>query len=134
MSKTEYWKGLEELHKEESFEKTRHDEFIEKLPLAEIMNENEMSLSSSRRDFLKFMGFSVSAAALVACSKTPVKKVIPYVIKPQEIDPGVANYYATTCAGCQARCSLLVKTREGRPIKVEGNANSSFSRGGVCAV
>jgi molybdopterin-containing oxidoreductase family iron-sulfur binding subunit len=133
-NKTQYWKGLDELHNEASFEKQRHNEFAEKLPLSNVIKEDELGLTSNRRDFLKFMGFSISAATLAACSRTPVKHVIPYVIKPQEIDPGIADYYATTCNGCQSRCSLLVKTREGRPIKIEGNDASPFSRGGVCAV
>ncbi|RYY70651.1 MAG: 4Fe-4S dicluster domain-containing protein [Chitinophagaceae bacterium] len=133
-NKTQYWKGLDELNNEPSFEKQRHNEFVEKLPLNEVLTENEMNLSASRRDFLKFMGFSITAATLAACHKTPLKKAVPYVLKPEEIEPGIANYYASTCHGCQARCSLLVKTREGRPIKIEGNADSPFSRGGVCAV
>jgi len=133
-NKTQYWKGLDELHGEEAFEKQRYNEFAEKLPLGKVISEPEMGLTANRRDFLKFMGFSVSAATLAACVKTPVKKVIPYIIKPIEIDPGIANYYATTCAGCSANCSLVVKTREGRPIKIEGNAESPFSRGGACSV
>jgi MoCo/4Fe-4S cofactor protein with predicted Tat translocation signal len=133
-NKTQYWKGLDELHADEAFEKQRYNEFAEKLPLGKVISEPEMGLSANRRDFLKFMGFSISAATLAACVKTPVKKVIPYVIKPVEIDPGVANYYATTCSGCAANCSLVVKTREGRPIKIEGNDQSPFNRGGVCAV
>jgi len=133
-NKTQYWKGLDELHGEEAFEKQRYNEFAEKLPLGKVITEPEMGLTANRRDFLKFMGFSVSAATLAACTTTPVKKVIPYIIKPIEIDPGVANYYATTCSGCAANCSLIVKTREGRPIKIEGNPESSFNRGGVCSV
>ncbi|MGZ5280689.1 MAG: TAT-variant-translocated molybdopterin oxidoreductase [Bacteroidia bacterium] len=133
-NKSQYWKGLDELNNETSFEKQRHNEFVEKLPLNEVLTENEMNLSASRRDFLKFMGFSITAATLAACHKTPLKKAVPYVIKPEEIEPGIANYYASTCYGCQARCSLLVKTREGRPIKIEGNAESPLNRGGVCAV
>lgn len=129
-----YWKGLEELHHDEEFEKQRYDEFAEKLPLSKIIKEDELNLSSSRRDFLKFMGFGISAATLAACSRSPVKNVVPYVNKPVDIDPGVANWYATTCGGCNAHCSLLVKTREGRPIKIEGNADSTFSMGGVCAI
>jgi MoCo/4Fe-4S cofactor protein with predicted Tat translocation signal len=134
MTDNKYWKGLEELHHEEEFEKHRYNEFAEKLPLSKVIKEDELSLSSNRRDFLKFMGFGITAATLAACSRTPVKNVVPYINKPVDIDPGVANYYATTCGGCNARCSLLVKTREGRPIKIEGNPDSPYSLGGVCAV
>lgn len=86
----------------------------------------------SRRDFLKTLGFSLSVASITACTKIPPKKVIPYLKKNDQIIPGVADWYATTCQGCSAHCSLLVKTREGRPIKVEGNDMSPHNRGGVC--
>jgi len=129
-----YWKGLDELNNEPEFAKQRQNEFAEKLPLGNILKEDDLGLNSNRRDFLKFMGFSITAATIAAaCTRTPVKKAIPYLIKPEEIDPGVDNFYATTCNGCNANCSLLVKTREGRPIKIDGNPDSPFSQGGVCA-
>jgi molybdopterin-containing oxidoreductase family iron-sulfur binding subunit len=86
----------------------------------------------SRRDFLKTLGFSLSVTSIAACTKIPPKKVIPFLRKNDQIIPGVADWYATTCQGCSAHCSLLVKTREGRPIKVEGNEMSPHNRGGVC--
>jgi Fe-S-cluster-containing dehydrogenase component/anaerobic selenocysteine-containing dehydrogenase len=88
----------------------------------------------SRRSFLKSMGFSLSALPLASCMPIPVKKAIPYLIKNEQIVPGVANWYATTCHGCSEGCSLLVKNREGRPIKVEGNSESPLTHGGVCAI
>ena len=88
-----------------------------------------------RRDFLKVLGTTFAAASITAgCARRPEEKVIPYVIKPESITPGAPAYYATTCAGCQAGCGLLVKARDGRPIKVEGNPLHPFSGGGVCAV
>src|SRR5215813_9207618 len=59
---------------------------------------------------------------------------MPFVSEPEELVPGVANFYATTCGGCAASCGLLVKTRDGRPIKIEGNADSPIFGGGTCAV
>ena len=88
----------------------------------------------SRRDFLTLAGFSVAAAAVGGCSRGRVQKAIPFLNKPEEITPGVPNWYATTCAGCTAGCSLLVKTRDGRPIKIEGNRESALFGGGTCAV
>src|SRR5690606_7521000 len=58
--------------------------------------------------------------SLAAC-EGPVVKSIPYVVQPEEIIPGVANYYATTIADGFDFASVLVKTREGRPIKIENN-------------
>ncbi|NIK72669.1 molybdopterin-containing oxidoreductase family iron-sulfur binding subunit [Thermonema lapsum] len=119
-----YWKGLEELTNDTDFVKKSQDEFPE-FPTAE-------ELTTSRRDFLKFMGFSLAAASLAAC-EAPVKKAIPYLNKPEEIDPSIPNYYASTYAQDGEYCSILVKTREGRPIKIEGNELSSITKGGTSA-
>ena len=87
----------------------------------------------TRRDFFKLMGLSATAA-MAACRRAPEQKILPYTTKPDELIPGVASWYATACGGCDAHCGLLVKTRDGRPIKVEGNAAHPVSRGAVCAV
>ncbi|MBI1221718.1 MAG: 4Fe-4S dicluster domain-containing protein [Bacteroidetes bacterium] len=128
-NKTQYWKGIEELNREPEFVQLSKNEFAEGLPLDEVLNESDLNLSSNRRDFLKFFGFSVSAVALAACNKAPVKNVIPYVVQPEEVVPGVPNYYASTFKGTP----VVVKTREGRPIKLEGNTKSSITGGGLDA-
>ncbi|MCB9739935.1 MAG: TAT-variant-translocated molybdopterin oxidoreductase [Deltaproteobacteria bacterium] len=88
----------------------------------------------ARRDFLKVLGTTFAAASVTAgCARRPVEKVIPYVQKPEQITPGAPAYYSTTCGGCQAGCGLLVKARDGRPIKIEGNPDHPYSGGGVCA-
>ncbi|HET6284325.1 MAG TPA: 4Fe-4S dicluster domain-containing protein, partial [Polyangia bacterium] len=87
---------------------------------------------SSRRDFLSLMGFSLGAVGLEAC-RAPVQNAIPLPVASAEMVPGVARFYATTCAGCASSCSLLVKQRDGRPIKVDGNAGSTLFGGGSCA-
>lgn len=127
-NKTKYWKGLEELNREPGFVQANKNEFAEGLPLDEVFSESTMNLSSNRRDFLKYFGFSVSAVALAACNTAPIKNVIPYVTKPEEVNPGIPNWYATAYEGQP----ILVKTREGRPIKIEGN-NKGFTGGGVDA-
>lgn len=122
-----YFKGLEELNTQESAPK----EFLPQTPGKNVIDEGEFDLKSSRRDFLKFMGFSVSAATLAACTKTPIKKAIPYIRKPAEVDPGVPNFYATYYPS--GDLGVVVKTREGRPIKVDGNKLCSISGGGSSA-
>ncbi len=88
---------------------------------------------TSRRDFLKLLGFGVGYATIAASCETPVNKAIPYLIKPDEVTVGVANYYASTFFDGHDYCSILVKTREGRPIKLEGNELSSLTKGGTTA-
>ena len=117
-----YWKGLAELTNDPAIESLKHNEFAEKLPVDEFLGDEKLSESStSRRDFLKFLGFSTAAATLAAC-ETPVNRSIPYVVKPEEITPGVANWYASTYYDGNDFSNILVKTREGRPIFIKGNA------------
>jgi molybdopterin-containing oxidoreductase family iron-sulfur binding subunit len=78
------------------------------------------------------MGFSIAAAGLAGC-RAPVQNAIPLLVGSDQIIPGVANFYATTCRGCASSCSLLAKQRDGRPIKIEGNAQSALFGGGTCA-
>lgn len=88
-----------------------------------------------RREFMKVLGVTFAAAsATAACGRLPVNQALPYVDKPEELTFGKANHYATVCRGCSAGCGVLVKSREGRPIKVEGNPDHSWNQGGVCAI
>ncbi len=127
-----YWKGIEELNNDPEFTRLKNNEFAESLPLDQVLSDEHLNATTPRRDFLKFLGFGVAAASLVAC-EAPVKKTIPYLIKPEEITPGVANWYASTYADGRDFCSIVVKTREGRPIKIEGNTLSSITKGGTNA-
>jgi len=126
-----YWKGIEELQETPEFVKNKHNEFAEELPVDKKPGSLDglADASSNRRDFLKFLGFSVTAASLASC-EAPVNKAIPYLNKPEEVTPGVANYYASTFWDGHDFASLLVKTREGRPIKVDGNDLCPITRGG----
>ena len=129
-SKKTYWKQVEQLNPENvSVQKLANDEFASKLPDAFLSDENTLKDSStSRRDFLKYVGFSTAAASLAAC-EGPVIKSVPYVVQPEQIRPGVANYYATAIADGFDFASILIKTREGRPIKVENNPEASMLGG-----
>ena len=89
-------------------------------------------LESSRRDFLKYLGFGMTAATIASC-EIPVRKAIPYVTKPDTIVPGVASYFASTFVQGGDYVPVLVKTREGRPIKIEGNGMSPITQGGTTA-
>lgn len=128
-SNKKYWKGLEELHNTKDFVENNKHEFAEPLPIEEVLNEAGLSTVTPRRDFLKALGFGLGAVTLAACQQVPVHKSIPYLVKPEEIVPGIPNYYSSTFNGH----SVLVKTREGRPIKVEGNPNCILSKGSLDA-
>ncbi|TRO64248.1 TAT-variant-translocated molybdopterin oxidoreductase [Christiangramia sabulilitoris] len=133
-SNKKYWKSVEELNENSSVvEALQQKEFAENIPVEDFLGDkqNLEDSKTSRRDFLKYVGFSTAAASLAAC-EGPVVKSIPYVVQPDRIVPGVADYYASTIADGFDFASVLVKTREGRPIKIENNDLSKF-KGGVNA-
>lgn len=119
-SNKKYWKGLEEYNNTPDFVKNNKNEFAEPLPIEDVLNEAGLSTVTPRRDFLKALGFGLGAVTLAACQSTPVHKSIPYLVKPEEVTPGIPNYYTSSFNGQ----SILVKTREGRPIKIEPNPNA----------
>lgn len=119
-SNKKYWKGLEEYNNTPDFVKNSKNEFAEPLPIEDVLNEAGLSTVTPRRDFLKALGFGLGAVTLAACQSTPLKKSIPYLVKPEEVTPGIPNYYTSSFNGQ----SILVKTREGRPIKIEPNPNA----------
>ena len=126
-----YWQSIDE------YRGLKRKQVTGKEPMPEFsiegLDESEIKGKSSRRDFLKMMGFSVGAAALVSSCQMPVRKAIPLLNRPKELIPGVPNYYASTFYDGDEYCSILVKTREGRPIKIEGNELSPISKRGTSA-
>jgi Fe-S-cluster-containing dehydrogenase component len=134
-----YWQDVTETDPAYLPTAVDRNEFKEPSTLEQALGDGTLTGSTtSRRDFLKFLGFSVGAATLAAC-ETPVIKSIPYVNKPEEITPGVANWYASTYYDGEDFASVLVKTREGRPIHVTANPrfgvnrNPATGKGGVNA-
>ena len=128
-----YWKGIEELKQTPEFLETIDKEFAQEMSVQEFLGDDNLAESSTnRRDFMKFLGFSVAAATLAAC-EAPVTKAIPYVIKPENVTPGMPTWYASTYYDGNSYASILVKTREGRPIYIKGNADYGVSKGAVNA-
>ena len=127
------WIGVEQLNNDPALQEISKQEFYE-LPIVDQLSEEAtMDAGASRRDFLKYLGFGLGAATIAASCDIPVKKAIPYVVKPDEIVPGVATYYASSFVKGGDYCAILVKTREGRPIKIEGNSLSKVTMGGTSA-
>lgn len=89
----------------------------------------------SRRDFLKVAGVgAVTSAVLTGCG--PASRYVtrePYTDMPEYTYNGKSTFYATTCRECAAACGLVVRTVQGRAIKVEGNANHPVNMGKTCA-
>lgn len=93
----------------------------------------DVNIHSSRRNFLKMAGFSIASAAVMAACKRPVIKAIPYAIQPPELTPRIPLYYASTFFDGHEYCGVLVKTFDGRPIKIEGNSLCDFNGEGTTA-
>lgn len=115
-----YWRSLDQLENSPDFKEFLHREFPQ--------GASEFDNSWSRRSFLTLMGASVALAGLAGCRR-PVDKIVPYVTQPEEITPGMPNYYATAMPFGQNALGLLVKSINGRPIKIEGNPEHGSTRG-----
>ena len=133
MSDKKYWQSFGERNNSDAFQKSTEDEFNESLPLEGLDGKGLLDAKHPRRDFLKYLGFSTAAATLAASCEMPVRHVVPYLNKPENTIPGVADYYATTYTNGGDVVPVVAKVRDGRPIKLEGNTLSSLTRGGTSA-
>lgn len=129
MSQKKYWQNLGELNNTEGYRKLVKDEFQEDLPFTSA-GKTILDAKAPRRDFLKYLGFSTAAATLAASCETPVIKSIPYLNQPENLTPGVAQYYATTFVAEGDVTPVVAKVRDGRPIKLEGNPGSFINSKG----
>ena len=123
----DYWRSLDELADTPEFRALLHREFP---PAAsEWPQASEWNDALSRRRFLHLMGASLALAGLTACTQQPTELIVPYVKPPEGIIPGKPQYYATAMPFGGAAMGLLVESREGRPIKIEGNPDHPASLG-----
>jgi molybdopterin-containing oxidoreductase family iron-sulfur binding subunit len=127
-----YFRSLEEL-KLDVRPETENKPLGDRQFIFEMQQELKKSTTASRRDFLKVFGFTVASAAIASSCEQPVRKAIPLLIQPDEIVPGKASYYASTFFDGIDYCPVVVKVRDGRPIKIEGNKASSLTQGGTNA-
>lgn len=128
-----YWKSIEEKENQPGFNDGEKMDESQKDFFGETGEDLSSGNNVTRRNFLKVCGYSVTAATIVASCEAPVNKAIPFLIRPEEVISGVANYYASSYFDGNDYCSIIVKTREGRPIKIEGNIKSSVTKGGTTA-
>src|SRR6188768_2059568 len=111
MSDKKYWQSFAELNNKEGFQKRNADEFKEELPFEDIDGKGLLDAKSPRRDFLKYLGFSTAAATLAASCDMPVRNVVPYLQRPDDLIPGVSNFYASTYINEGEAVPVLVKQR-----------------------
>jgi molybdopterin-containing oxidoreductase family iron-sulfur binding subunit len=119
------WKSLGERR---GTVKVRRAEFEEELPVGESVRQ------ISRRDFFRFSSLGFAAGLALGCKSKVVEKALPYLNAQEGLTPGVAQWYATVCGGCSAGCGVLARSRDGRPVKLEGNPDHPLNRGGLCAI
>lgn len=131
MSLDAFWKSPNELKFPHLSKEAKEKEFLD--GVTDDFNPKELK-GLSRRKFLA-LAASTLAVTTVACTDYHDKgEIIPYNKNPENIIPGVANYYASTCTGCSNHCGILIKTREGRPIKIDGNPDDPINQGKICAI
>lgn len=99
--------------------------------------DGSQPLNINRRDFMRIGGVAAATAAMAGSGcdvmRNDVEHIVPYVDRPEEIRLGTPNYYASICTGCSAGCGVLVTSRGGRPVKLEGNPQHPVNRGGLCS-
>ena len=116
-----YWLDLKDLAGDKEFKNSMQREFLNPLPSAK-------EAGSSRREFLQLMGAGLALTA-EGCFRRPTEKIVPYIKRPEDVIPGEANFYASSYYDGGEGFSILVKTREGRPIKIEGNGEATLLNG-----
>ncbi|MGZ5568183.1 MAG: TAT-variant-translocated molybdopterin oxidoreductase, partial [Limisphaerales bacterium] len=109
----EYWRSLDEVAQTPEFEEMLHREF----PNA----ASEWDATFSRRDFMRIAAASIALAGATACTKQPAKEILPYIRQPEALVPGKPMYYATAMPLDGYGTGVIVKNREGHPVKVDGN-------------
>ncbi len=86
-----------------------------------------------RRNFLQLISLA-SAGLVSACEWNNSRRILyPYVVPPDKVIPGVSSWYASICNECPAGCGTLLKSREGRPVKIEGMPGHPINNGRLCA-
>lgn len=123
-----YWKSLEEYNNSDSVQELKKNEFKE--GVTEEFSPDEMS-GISRRKFIALLSASAAFAATACTDYQDRGEIIPYNNRPEGVLPGKANYYASST---DDGSGILIKTREGRPIKIDGNPEHPINQGKITAI
>ena len=122
-----YWLSLEQWGKDKSFKKLAGGEFSRPLP-----SEKEAQGLWERREFLQLMAASMALAGF-GCVRRPAEKIVPYIKRPADLRLGEENIYSSSYYDGEEGFGILVKTREGRPVKIEGNKDHPVNQGKLSA-
>lgn len=125
-----YWKSFDDLNDTPEFKESLETEFMSSPLRAEAAKEGDED-KWARREFLKLMGASVALTTAAGCIRRPVQKLVPYAQQPEEVTLGVSNWYTSTYFDGQEGLGLLIKSREGRPVHVQGNPSHPLNKGAV---
>jgi MoCo/4Fe-4S cofactor protein with predicted Tat translocation signal len=118
----QYWRSLEEVAETPEFLEMLHREFPD--------GSTEWIDGVSRRSFIKMAAASLALAGVTACTKQRPREILPYVKQPEGLVPGEALVYATTMTRSGYATGVIARSREGHPIKVDGNPDHPASLGG----
>ena len=125
-----YWKSIEDKNDTPEFNEALQTEFMSSPLRAEAAKEGDND-KWARREFLKLMGASMALTTAAGCIRRPVQKMVPYTKQPEEVTLGVSNWYTSTYFDGQEGLGLLVKSREGRPVHIQGNPSHPLNKGAV---
>jgi len=128
-NKKNFWKSLKEYYDDPAVFEAKANEFKE--GVTDDFDPSQLN-GLSRRKFLAALTASAAFAATACTDYRDKGEIIPYNKRPEEVLPGRANLYASTCTSCSQACGILIKTREGRPIKVDGNPEHPINQGKIC--
>ncbi|MFN3198915.1 MAG: TAT-variant-translocated molybdopterin oxidoreductase [Bradymonadia bacterium] len=141
-----YWRSLDELHGTEAFAEAEAKEFADKLPIdfekhgglsPEVPEDGGAQIATgggqTRRGFMGAVGMGVAAAGLAGCVRRPEDKILPYSKAPEDLVPGVPQFYATAAQVNGRAMGLIVESHEGRPTKIEGHPEHTSSFGACAA-
>jgi molybdopterin-containing oxidoreductase family iron-sulfur binding subunit len=128
--KKDLWKSIEDYNDNPEVIKLKSNEFME--GVTDDFDESKLP-GLSRKKFIALLSASTAFAATACTDYRDKGEIVPYNKRPEETLPGKANYYASTCTGCSQSCGILIKTREGRPIKIDGNPDHPINNGKICA-
>jgi len=132
---TTYWRSFDDLNNTEEFQKSLTTEFMSSPLREETAKEGDIDGGDkwARREFLKLMGASVALTTASGCIRRPVQKLVPYTKQPEEVTLGVSNWYTSTYFDGSEGLGLLIKSREGRPVHIQGNPSHPLNKGAVSA-